>query len=85
MAFIILLAKQGPTIQNSLFEGTQDDAITMTGSRGDITGVFGGGQFQITSGYLYSVGDILRIYTSSYAPRGYVQCLRRAYASRSDP
>jgi hypothetical protein len=66
-----IATKQGPTIQNSLFEGTQDDAITVHGSYGKMTDVFGGGQFRITSGY-YFVGDILRIYTPSYAPRGYV-------------
>jgi hypothetical protein len=66
-----IATKQGPTIQNSLFEGTQDDAITVHGSYGNVTNVFDGGQFRITSG-IYSVGDILRIYTPSYAPRGYV-------------
>jgi hypothetical protein len=69
-----IATKQGPTIQNSLFEGTQDDAITMTGLYGNIVDVFGGGQFRIKTEYMYiyTVGDILRIYTSSYAPRGYV-------------
>jgi hypothetical protein len=66
--------KQGPTIQNSLFEGTQDDAITIHGIMAKVTNVYGARQFRIKTGYdsyTYSVGDILRIYTASYVPRGY--------------
>jgi hypothetical protein len=70
--FHYIAAKKGPTIQNCLFEGTQDDAITIHGSAGKVANVFGAGQFRIKPGYTYSVGDVLRIYTSSYDPRGYV-------------
>jgi hypothetical protein len=67
--------EKGPIIQNSLFEGMQDDAIAIHGLYGNITNVnHADGQFRITVtyNYLYVVGDILRIYTSSYVPRGYV-------------
>ena len=68
-----IAAKQGPTIQNSLFEGMQDDAIAIHGLYANVTDVSTAGQFQITmsDNQLYAVGDVLRIYTSSYAPRGY--------------
>jgi hypothetical protein len=67
--------KKGPTIQNSLFEGTQDDAITIHGVRGSVVNVFGAGKFRMKLGYgsyFYAVGDVLRIYTPSHAPRGCV-------------
>ena len=69
-----IAAEQGPTIQNSLFEGMQDDAIAIHGLYGNITNINNDGQFRITVtyNYLYVVGDILRIYNSSYVPRGYV-------------
>jgi hypothetical protein len=69
-----IAAEQGPTIQNSLFEGTQDDAIAIHGLYGNVTNVdYASGQFRITVtyNYLYLVGDTLRIYTSVYVPRGY--------------
>jgi hypothetical protein len=70
-----IAAERGPTIQNSLFEGTQDDAIAIHGLYGNVTNVnHAGGQFRITVAYnyLYVVGDTLRIYTPSYVPRGSV-------------
>jgi hypothetical protein len=70
-----IAAEQGPTIQNSLFEGMQDDAIAIHGLYGNVTDVnYAGGQFRITVtyNYLYVIGDTLRIYTPSYVPRGYV-------------
>ena len=70
-----IAAEQGPTIQNSLFEGMQDDAIAIHGLYGNVTNIdHVSGQFRIivTYNYLYNVGDRLRIYTPSYVPRGYV-------------
>lgn len=73
--FHYIAAEQGPTIQNSLFEGMQDDAIAIHGLYGNVTNInHDAKQFHIvvTYNYLYAVGDILRIYTPSYVPRGYV-------------
>jgi hypothetical protein len=73
--FHYIATEKGPTIQNSLFEGMQDDAIAIHGLYGNVTNVnHADGQFRITAGYnyLYVVGDTLRIYTPFYAPRGYV-------------
>ena len=70
-----IAAEQGPTIQNSLFEGMQDDAIAIHGLYGNVTNIdHASGQFRITVtyNYLYTVGDTLRIYTPLYVPRGYV-------------
>lgn len=70
-----IAAEQGPTIQNSLFEGMQDDAIAIHGLYGNVTNIdHVNEQFRITVtyNYLYNVGDRLRIYTPSYVPRGYV-------------
>jgi hypothetical protein len=35
-----IAAEQGPTIQNSLFEGTQDDAIAIHGLYGNVTNLY---------------------------------------------
>jgi hypothetical protein len=70
-----IAAEQGPTIQQSLFEGTQNDAIAIHGLYGNVTNVnHADGQFRITVtyNYLYAVGDKLRIYTPFYVLRGYV-------------
>jgi hypothetical protein len=70
-----MATEQGPTVEDSLFEGMQDDAITMHGLYGNVTNVDrANAQFHITVtfNYQYSAGDLLHIYTSAYVSRGYV-------------